>query len=70
MAQDKPKQKLPKGIFWDKGAYNFLYYVDGKRHRQRIGPNLRQAEAVFGKRRAEIREGRFFGNRSASPTTF
>jgi hypothetical protein len=70
MVQTKPKQKLPKGIFCDNGAYNLLYYIDGKRHRERIGLNLRQAEAVLGKRRAEIREGRFFAKPKRITTTF
>ena len=59
-----------EGDFWDKGAYNLLYYVNGKRYRERIGPNLRQAEAVLGKRRAEIREGHFFEKRQIVTTTF
>jgi integrase len=70
MAQNKPKDKLPRGIFYQKGAYNILYYVEGKRYRQRIGPNLRQAEAVLGKKRAEIREGRFFEKAKRVTTTF
>jgi integrase len=46
------------------------FFVDGKRHRQRIGPNLREAEAVLGKKRAEIREGRFFAKPTRVTTTF
>jgi hypothetical protein len=58
--QNQPKRKLPRGIYLDRGMYSLLYYVDGVRHRERIGPNLRQAEAVLAKRRVEIRERRFF----------
>jgi integrase len=68
--QNKTKRKLPKGIFYDKGAYHILYYVEGKRYRKRIGPNLRQAEAVLGKKRTEIREGRFFEKPQRVTTTF
>jgi hypothetical protein len=70
MVQNKPKRKLPRGIYIDRGMYAILYYVDGVRHRERIGPNLRQAEAVLGKRRAEIREGRFFSKPQRVTTTF
>jgi integrase len=70
MAQNKPKRKLPRGIYDDNGTYCIQFFVDGKRHRQRIGPNLRQAEAVLGKKRAEIREGRFFAKPQRVTTTF
>jgi hypothetical protein len=70
MAQNKPKRKLPKGIFYDRGAYWLQYFVNGQRFRERIGPNLREAEAVLGKRRAEIREDRFFEKRQRITTTF
>ena len=40
MAQNKPKRKLPKGIFYDSGAYWLQYFVNGQRFRERIGPNL------------------------------
>ncbi len=70
MAQNKPKRKLPRGIYSDNGTYCIQFFVDGKRHRQRIGPNLRQAEAVLGKKRAEIREGRFFDAPKRTTATF
>ena len=70
MAQNKPQRKLPRGIHSDNGTYCIQFFVDGKRHRQRIGPNLRQAEAVLGKKRAEIREGRFFDAPKRTTATF
>jgi integrase len=70
MAQNTPKRKLPKGIYHDRGAYWLQYFVNGQRFRERIGPNLRQAEAVLAKRRTEIREGKFFEKRQRVTTTF
>jgi hypothetical protein len=70
MAQNKPKPKLPKGIFYDRGAYWLQYLVNGQRFRDRIGPNLRETEAVLRKRRAAIRENRFFEKRQSVTTTF
>ncbi len=68
--QNKPKRRLPRGIYLDRGSYCILYYAQVVRHRERIGPNLRQAEAVLGKRRAEVREGRFFSMPQRVITTF
>ncbi len=36
------------------------YYFKGRRKREKIGPNKREAEIVLGKRKAQIREGKFF----------
>ena len=36
------------------------YYFQGRRKREKIGPNKREAETVLGKRKAQIREGKFF----------
>jgi integrase len=36
------------------------YFVHGKRVREAVGPSKRQAELVFAKRKADIREGRYF----------
>ena len=41
--------------------YEIDYYCKGKRYREMIGPSKKEAEAVLGKRLAEIREGKFFG---------
>ena len=70
MARDTSKRKLPRGIYWYRSAYWILHYVEGVRHRERIGNNLRQAEAVIAKRRVEIREGKFFEKRQRVTTTF
>ncbi len=36
------------------------YYFKGRRKREKIGPSKREAEIVLGKRKAQIREGKFF----------
>ena len=36
------------------------YYFQGRRKREKVGPNKREAETVLGKRKAQIREGKFF----------
>src|SRR5215510_2342380 len=36
------------------------YFAHGKRVREAIGPSKRQAELVLAKRKADIREGRYF----------
>ena len=38
MARQAPR-KLPKGIFIRDGAYWLLYYVNGVRKRERVGPD-------------------------------
>ena len=45
------------------------YFTHGKRIREAIGPSKRQAELVLAKRKAEIREGRFFDTRKESTLT-
>ena len=46
------------------------YFVNGKRVREAIGPSKRQAELVLGKRKAAIREGKFFDVRKESDMSF
>ena len=41
-------------------SYYIDYYFQGRRKREKIGPNKREAEIVLGKRKAQIREGKFF----------
>ena len=50
------------GIFKSErdGRYYIDYYFQGRRKREKIGPNKREAEIVLGKRKAQIREGKFF----------
>lgn len=63
-------EKLPKGMFIRDGAYWLLYYVNGVRHRERVGPDKRLAEKVLHKRRAEIAEGKFLDRQRPVTTTF
>ncbi len=46
------------------------YYHNGRRIREVVGPNKREAEMVLGKRKAAIREGRFFDSRKNEKITF
>ncbi len=46
------------------------YYVNGRRHREAIGPNRKVAERVLAKRKVEIAEGRFLDVKKLSDTTF
>lgn len=46
------------------------YYVNGKRKRERIGPDRRLAEMVLKKRKVEIAEGKFLERRKPMTTTF
>lgn len=55
----------PKGS----GAWWVLYYAGGKRHREKVGTKT-QAKLVYGKRKAEIREGRFFPPTDRGPAPF
>ena len=45
------------------------YFAHGKRIREAIGPSKREAELVLAKRKAEIREGKFFDTRKESTLT-
>ncbi len=49
------KRKGKAGTTW-----GVQYFAHGKRIREAIGPSKRQAELVLAKRKADIREGRYF----------
>lgn len=51
-------------VWW----YNFEY--KGRRYWGSAGPNKKEAEIVFGKRRVEVREGRFFDVKKEANTKF
>jgi len=36
------------------------FYVNGQRKREMVGPSKKEAELVLGKRKAEVRENRYF----------
>lgn len=55
MTWDFSNEKERLGATWC-----IQYFANGKRVRESIGPSKRQAELVLGKRKAEIREGRYF----------
>jgi len=47
------------GVFKKNGYWYIDYYVDGRRKREKVGPNKRQAELVLKKRRVQVAEGKF-----------
>jgi integrase len=57
-------------VFKKQGVYWIDYYVQGRRKRERIGPDKRLAETVLRKRKVEIAEGRFLEKRQLITTTF
>lgn len=58
------------GVFKKQGVYWVDYYVNGRRKRERIGPDKRLADTVLRKRRVEIAEGKFLDKRKVPPYTF
>lgn len=46
------------------------YFANGKRYREAIGPSKREAELVLGKKKALIREGKFFDVAKETPLGF
>jgi hypothetical protein len=58
------------GVFKKQGVYWIDYYVNGRRKRERIGPDKRLAETVHRKRKVEIAEGKFLEKRKVITTTF
>jgi hypothetical protein len=58
------------GVFNKQAVYWIDYYVDGRRKRERIGPDKRLAETVLRKRRVEIAEGKFLDKKRPVTTTF
>jgi hypothetical protein len=52
------------------GAYWIDYYVNGRRQRERIGPDKRLAETVLQKRKVEMAEGKFLERPRPITTTF
>lgn len=48
------------GLYKRGSTWSVQYFVNGKRVREAIGPSKRQAELVLAKRKADVREGRYF----------
>jgi integrase len=58
------------GVFKKQGVYWIDYYVNGRRKRERIGPDKRLAETVHRKRKVEIAEGKYLDRQRPITTTF
>jgi hypothetical protein len=57
-------------VFKKQGVYWIDYYVNGRRKRERIGPDRRLAETVLQKRKVEIAEGKYLDKRTVPCWTF
>jgi hypothetical protein len=57
-------------VFKKQGVYWIDYYVNGRRKRERIGPDKRLAETVLRKRRVEIAESKSLERKRPITTTF
>ena len=58
------------GLYKRGSVWTIQYFASGKRGREAIGPSRRQAELVLAKRRADLREGRYFEAQKERPLTF
>jgi len=58
------------GVFKKGKNWYIDYYVKGRRKREKIGPNRRQAELVFQKRQVQVAEGKFFDIKRAKKVLF
>ncbi len=57
-------------IFKKNDNWYIDYYVNGRRKREKVGPNRRQAELVFQKRQVQIAEDKFFDIKRAKKVLF
>jgi integrase len=57
-------------VFKKQGVYWIDYYVNGRRKRERIGPDKRLAETVLQKRKVAIAEGKYLDKRKVPRCTF
>jgi integrase len=57
-------------VFKKQGVYWIDYYVNGRRKRERIGPDKRLAETVLKKRKVELAEGKYLDKRRIPRCTF
>jgi integrase len=57
-------------VFKKQGVYWIDYYVNGRRKRERIGPDKRLAETVIQKRKVAIAEGKYLDKRTVPRCTF
>jgi integrase len=56
-------------VFKKQGVYWIDYYVNGRRKRERIGPDKRLAQTVLQKRKVAIAEGKYLDKRRPITTT-
>jgi integrase len=57
-------------VFKKQGVYWIDYYVNGRRKRERIGPDKKLAEVVLKKRKVEIAEGKYLDRQRPITSTF
>src|SRR5512132_815293 len=57
-------------VFKKQSVFWIDYYVNGRRKRERIGPDKRLAETVLKKRKVAIAEGKFLDKKRPITTTF
>jgi integrase len=57
-------------VFKKQGVWWIDYYVQGRRKRERIGPDKRLAETVLQKRKVAIAEGKYLDKRTVPRCTF
>ena len=57
-------------VFKKQGVYWIDYYVNGRRKRERIGPDKRLAETVLRKRKVAIAQGKYLEKQRPITTTF
>jgi hypothetical protein len=53
------KGRLPRGVYQRNPGEYWICYFDreGRRHREKVGPSIKQAVSAYQKRKSEIREG-------------
>src|SRR5262245_6898113 len=57
-------------VFKKQGVWWIDYYVNGRRKRERIGPDKKLAEVVLQKRKVAIAEGKYLDKRKVPRCTF
>jgi hypothetical protein len=63
-------EEVTMAVFKKQGVFWIGYYVNGRRKRERIGPDKHLAEVVLKKRKVEIAEGKFLERQRPITTTF
>jgi hypothetical protein len=63
-------EEVRMAVFKKQGVFWIDYYVNGRRKRERIGPDKRLAETVLKKRKVEIAEGKYLDKKLVPRCTF